>query len=218
MCVGRLRSIKGGTYAVGAIRQLTDWGVAATLSVVGGDPPAALAERSERAAIEAAVRQAQLTDRVALLGDLPRDDIRALLQTSDVLLHLSLSEGFSVAVLEAMACGLPVVASEYEGVREALEDRVHGLVVPLKDPAAAARALLALHRDPSLADRMGAAGRARVVGQFTLDRHLEAFRELYEQLLRMPSRVDEPTPRALACSGRTRRETDVPQPSVTPPG
>ena len=182
VCVGALRSIKGHACAVRAIRQLLEWNVPATLQIIGGDPPPAVGEPSARVAIERERREQPLIDCVRLRGKLSRSDVRSVLAASNVLLHLSLSEGFSVALIEAMACGLPVVVSNYAGAREALDDGVHGFVVPLEDPTAAAAALRVLYRDRSLAERMGAAARARVVERFTLAQHLESFLGFYEGL------------------------------------
>jgi len=182
VCVGTLRSIKDHASAVRAIQQLRERNIPATLQIIGGEPSRALGEPSARAAIERALKEKPQVDCVRLRGKLPRRDVRAVLAASDVLLHLSLSEGFSVALIEAMACGLPVVVSDYAGAREAVDDGVHGFVVPLQDHVAAAEALSVLYRDRSLAQRMGAAGRARVVEQFTLASHLESFLGFYERL------------------------------------
>jgi glycosyltransferase involved in cell wall biosynthesis len=182
VCVGALRSIKGHAYAIRAIRRLLESNVPATLQIIGGDPSPALGEPSVRGAIERELGERLLIDCVRLRGKLSRSEIRSVLAASDVLLHLSLSEGFSVALIEAMACGLPVVVSDHAAAREALDDGVHGFVVPLEDPTSAAAALRVLYRDRQLAERMGAAGRARVVERFTLAQHLESFLGFYEQL------------------------------------
>lgn len=89
----------------------------------------------------------------------------------------SISEGFPYAVLEAMAAGRPVVATEVGGVPEAVGPC--GLVVPAADPRAFAAACVELLRDPARRSALGAAGRRRVLGEFTVDRCLAAYRSLY---------------------------------------
>jgi glycosyltransferase involved in cell wall biosynthesis len=192
--VGDLRWLKGHEYAVQAMRHLADWDVPAVLELVGGDPCPALAERSDRGRIEAAVDRLGLGDHVRLLGTLSPAEVRARLHEADVLLHMSVSEGLSVAVLEAMACGLPVVVTDCGGMREAVTHGLHGFIVPLRAPALAAAALLTLREDPALGHRMGAAGRERVASEFTLDRHVEAFARLYESVA--AGRFDGPAPPA----------------------
>ena len=108
--------------------------------------------------------------------------MRERLWASDVLLQASLSEGLPNTVLEAMACGLPVVVTDCGGLREAVDDGVEGLVCPRRSPQALADALGSL-RDRALARRMGEAGRKRVCAEFTLERQLESFRRLYDDVI-----------------------------------
>jgi glycosyltransferase involved in cell wall biosynthesis len=110
--------------------------------------------------------------------------VAAHLRRADVLLHSSLSEGLPNVVLEAMACALPVVATDVGGTREAVCDGVEGFLVPPRDARAAAAALRALWGDPELRGRMGRAGRARVEADFTIDRATDDWVELYERVAR----------------------------------
>lgn len=105
-----------------------------------------------------------------------------MLQRSDVLLHASLSEGLPNCVLEAMACGLPIVATDVGGTCEAFSDGVEGFLVPARDVEAAASALKRLWLEPALRRRMGAAGRARVQAEFTVERETRQWMALYESL------------------------------------
>ncbi|MEV7230665.1 GT4 family glycosyltransferase PelF [Polymorphospora sp. NPDC051019] len=93
----------------------------------------------------------------------------------------SISEGFPYTVVEAMACGRPVVATNVGGVSEAV-DRT-GMVVPPRDPAAVARACVHLLRDHQLRARLGADARARVLEHFTVDQSLDAYRRIYRDTL-----------------------------------
>lgn len=100
-----------------------------------------------------------LGDRVQLLGY--RTDVKDLLQAADVFILASAFEGLPVSIMEAMAAGLPVVATAVGGVPEAVSDRVTGLLVSPRDSTAFASALLTLAADPELRRLMGAAGLLR---------------------------------------------------------
>jgi glycosyltransferase involved in cell wall biosynthesis len=106
-----------------------------------------------------------------------------LVQGLDVfaLTSLAHSEGMPTAILEAMACGKPVVSTDVGSVRELVEDGVSGFVVPPRNPEALAAAILRLLDDAELREQMGAAGRARAESQFALDRladlHAGAYRK-----------------------------------------
>jgi glycosyltransferase involved in cell wall biosynthesis len=106
----------------------------------------------------------------------------ASLRGADALLLVSVTEGLPTVILEAMACGVPVVASDCGGVSEALRHGVEGFLVAPRSPAQTAAALLELWRDPDLGRRMGRAGRARVQAGFSLHRQLDDFAGLYREL------------------------------------
>jgi glycosyltransferase involved in cell wall biosynthesis len=106
-------------------------------------------------------------------------DIPGLLGRAGLFILPSLNEGISLTLLEAMAVGLPVVATRVGGTPEAVEDGVTGLLVPAGDPEALAAAILRLRRDPVLARRLGEAGRRRVEQHFDVIRMVRAYEELY---------------------------------------
>jgi glycosyltransferase involved in cell wall biosynthesis len=120
-----------------------------------------------------------LEGRVELLGE--RDDVAQQLAASDVFVLVSTSEGMPVSVLEAMAAGLPVVASAVGGIPELVGDTA--LLVPPSDPDALAEALERLLGDVDLRRRLGAAARQRVLEHFTLDASVEAHLQLYRDEL-----------------------------------
>ena len=138
-------------------------------------------------AVAAAVREHGLSERVELLG--ARADIPELLGRSDVFVLSSRSEGFPVSILEAMAAGLPVVATDVGGVAEAVEDGDTGLLVPSADFEALACALGRLLSDADLRRRLGAAGRARALRLFDLPRYRAAYVELYDRELHASARA-----------------------------
>jgi len=122
-----------------------------------------------------------IADRVDFLGW--RNDVPDILRAADVMVLPSLAEGLPLAVLEAMACGRPVVATAVNGTPEAVADGETGLLIPANAPAALADSVVSLLRDPERAERMGAAGRARVEAGYTLRRFVERTEDLYESLM-----------------------------------
>lgn len=132
-----------------------------------------------RSAVERQVGELGLTN-VEFLGAV--DDIRAILTQTDIALLASFSEGISLAVLEAMAMALPVVASDVGGMREVLTHSLEGLLVPPGDPESLCGALAKLVQDSGLRAAMGKRGRARVEAQFSLAAMTSAYVESYDQL------------------------------------
>ena len=112
-----------------------------------------------------------------------RNDVSALLPSMDVFTLSSLSEGISMTILEAMACGVPIVASDVGGNREIVQPPQCGLIVPARDPQALAAAYLELLRDPARCAQMAAAGRQRVVDHFSLEAMVRQYSALYDELL-----------------------------------
>ncbi len=121
-----------------------------------------------------------------------RGDMPAVYASSHIVtLPTMYGEGVPTVLLEAAACGRPLVASDVPGCRHVVEDGVNGLIVPQNDPAGLAAALEKLAVDPSLRGRMGAAGRRRVLDQFTTDRVNAATLDVYRRVLNESSRNSE---------------------------
>lgn len=116
---------------------------------------------------------------VELLGE--RSDVPALLVAADAFALSSSAEALPMSVLEAMACGLAVVAPDLGGTSDAVVDGQTGLLVEPGDTAALARALVTLARDPEAARRMGEAGRARQRERFTAGAMADAYFEAFER-------------------------------------
>jgi glycosyltransferase involved in cell wall biosynthesis len=115
--------------------------------------------------------------------------VRDHLRNADVLLHASLAEGIPNVVLEAMACARPVVVTSAGGTCEAVRDGIEGFVVPPRDPERMVEALKHLWSDPSLRQRMGAAGRERVESEFSLSRQADRFVGFYRDVIDSPTRA-----------------------------
>jgi colanic acid/amylovoran biosynthesis glycosyltransferase len=193
--VGNLTWVKGHEYAFHAVRLLVERGVPVRYDLVGEVRPDLGDAAAERDRILGAIDDLELRDRVRLHGRLPSSAVRDRIQEADILLQPSVTEGIPTTVLEAMACGLPVVVTDCGGVREAVTDAEAGLVVPPRDPEAIAAALEALWRDPELRERMGRAGRARVESRFALRDQVESFLALYRELIDARGRSDATRPR-----------------------
>lgn len=148
--VGRLRQVKGVAVLVDAWHLLAPRGEARL--VIAGDG-------EERPALAAQIARLSLEGSVLLAGE--RADVPAVLREADVYVQPSFQEGMPNAVLEAMAAGLPVVATRVGGNEDLVTDGDNGLLVPPGSPAELARAIRRLVDDPALARRMGERARAR---------------------------------------------------------
>jgi len=114
----------------------------------------------QRGAISAEIRARGLDDVVLMAGE--REDAAALCRAFDVFAAPSLQEGLPLAPMEAMASGVPVVASDAGGLPEVIEDGRDGVIVPRADPESLASAITRLLGEPGLRERLGAAGRERM--------------------------------------------------------
>jgi glycosyltransferase involved in cell wall biosynthesis len=121
---------------------------------------------------------------VKFLGGVNNEQIRALLQQAAIVCLASASEGMPGALMEAMACGVAVVATDVPGTNELVVDRESGLLVPAYDPPALAEALVELLEDPDLRARLGARGRERMERHFSLEAMVRAKESLYQDVAR----------------------------------
>jgi glycosyltransferase involved in cell wall biosynthesis len=122
-----------------------------------------------------------LGDKIVFLGS--RADVPQLLQASDVSLLCSHQEGFSNAILEGMAAGLPMIVTDVGGNAEAVLNGETGIVVPARDPAALAQAIARLVNDAGTRRTLGAAARERAISDFSIDRCVSRYDEFYRGLL-----------------------------------
>jgi glycosyltransferase involved in cell wall biosynthesis len=135
--------------------------------------------------LKAAAADAGMTEHVRFLGWI--DDLASVFSRWDVFVMPSLEEGFPIAALDAMAAGLPVVATDVGGVPELIEDGKTGRLVPPYDADALASRLRLLLLNPEQRLSMGAAGHARVRDHFSVAPMIESFAQLYDELVREES-------------------------------
>lgn len=180
--VGRLVEKKGIATVLRAVRLLKDRGVAAEYRVFGEGP---LGDRLAALAAELGI-----ADRVTFAGRRDQGAVRRGLDAADALVAASVTaadgdeEGIPNVLKEAMASGLPVVATRHAGIPELVEDGVSGWLVPERDEAALAAALERLASEPARWPAMGRAGRARVEREYDIDRLNDRLAALLEHLTR----------------------------------
>jgi glycosyltransferase involved in cell wall biosynthesis len=176
LCVANLISYKGHRYLLEAVARLRMRGSPCTLALVGEGP--------ERPALEH--QAARLGIDVRFLGI--RTDIGRLLTRADVVVLASLQEGMSNAVMEAMAAGRPVVATDVGGSGELLRDR--GVLVPSADPEALADGIGQVISDPALARELSQKAHAwstvQLPADIMVDKHIHIYLELLERKCRRP--------------------------------
>ena len=182
LSVGRLDWRKGYEYALEAVRLLEEGGIRCQYRIVG--------DGAYLEAVAFARHQLGLENSVELMGALSRDNVRREMLWADVFLHAAVSEGFCNAVVEAQAMRLPVVCSDAGGLPENIAHGATGFIVPRRDPRALAGRLLILARDPERRQRMGEAGRRRVVEKFRLPEQIEQFDRFYRRVLMGCGRVE----------------------------
>jgi sugar transferase (PEP-CTERM/EpsH1 system associated) len=191
--VGRLEAVKDQLTLVRAFKELCQHrpdNSRLRLVLIG--------DGSLRGKIEKLVAQEGLQDRVWLAGT--REDVPQLLSMLDIFVLPSLAEGISNTILEAMACGLPVVATRVGGNAELLREGETGFLVPRADPQAMAAALLNYVDHAALRTTHGEAARTRVEGTFSIARMVSRYLEVYDELCRQQCRE----------SGGRRKDREIP--------
>lgn len=171
--VARLNRVKDQPTLLAAARLVADRLPGFTLDIVGDGP--------SRDIIHAESERLDLGGVVRFHG--MRDDVDRFLANADLFVLPSLSEGIAITLLEAMAAGLPVVATDVGGNREVVRTGKTGALVPAGDPEALAAAMIHVLTNPEMARRWGAAGRERVATDFNIDRTVAAYQDAYLKLL-----------------------------------
>ncbi len=187
LAVGRLEREKGQALLLDALAQLRAGGLVLELTLVGdGSAREKLVERA---------RDLDLEDLVTFVGKAGQDTIQAHYAAADLFCLPSLGEGVPVVLMEAMAMGVPVVATRVGGVAELVEDGRSGRVVSPGSAEVLATALAELAADPERRARMAAAGRERVLEGFSIERAANLLFGEFSSLLQGK--------RSVATAGRT---------------
>jgi glycosyltransferase involved in cell wall biosynthesis len=137
-----------------------------------------------RTALERQIKEHRLEKHVFLAGFRP--DVLSLHKSFDVFVLSSMTEGLGTSLLDAMACGKPVVATTAGGIPEVVEDGVTGLLVPPRDHEGLAEAIVKLLRDPALRQKFGSAGRARVQARYSAERMVQQTLAVYRRVAQHP--------------------------------
>ena len=167
--VANLRPEKSHETVIAAAAQLAADFPDVQFQIVGDGP--------RRAELEALVRERNLERTVVFLGH--REDVADLLNAADAFVLPSRSEAFPNGAIEAMAAGLPVVASAVGGLLDLIEPDRTGLLVPPENADALATALRRLFTEPELATRLGESGQTQVRQRYSFERMVASFEELY---------------------------------------
>ena len=154
----------------------------------------ALAGREERwyaDAVRSLVKELKLSENVLFLGPVPNQDVIHLMRACKVFVYSSIGgEGIPRAILEAMACGKPVVATRVAGIPEAVRDGETGYVVEVGDHEAFAARVLKLLRDPSLREKLGKNARALVEGEFNYEKIIPRLAEIIREAVKAGGEAD----------------------------
>jgi glycosyltransferase involved in cell wall biosynthesis len=169
--VANLRESKGYEYFIQAARKVSDAMPEARFVAIG--------EMDERIAtpLQDLIRQLSLQDRFSFLGF--REDVPDILNDLDLFVLSSVSEGFSLATVEAMAAGKPVIVTRSGGPQEIVEDGRTGFLTPPSDPDAMAKKICELLANPERAAALAQMARTKVVNTFSLDKMVDEYERLY---------------------------------------
>jgi glycosyltransferase involved in cell wall biosynthesis len=174
IAVGRLSPEKGQAGLLEAIRTVRDRGLAVTLTLVGDGP--------EGNALRAAVTRLNIDAQVRFLGRLDERATLAAIAAADMLVLPSFMEGLPVVLMEAMALGVPVIATRVAGIPELVRDAVGGLLFDPADWTALADAIARLAADPALRERLALGGRDRVEQAFAIERAVAPLPNLFKDV------------------------------------
>jgi glycosyltransferase involved in cell wall biosynthesis len=140
--------------------------------IIGGDG-------SQKNQLMALCEALNLQNEIIFKGRLTSSTVVECLQEADVFINISLYESFGVSVVEAMACEKPVIVTHVDGLKEVVSDGEEGIHVPVKDVTTTAEAIEHLLLNPVLRNRMGAAGRTKVLDKYNWSENLQRMSEIY---------------------------------------
>lgn len=179
LAVGRLVPRKNFDTMIRALPAIRN----AELLIAGGPPMTQLDSDPEARRLLALADQLGVANRVHLLGACRHEDMPALYRSADVVACTPRYEPFGIVPLEAMACGVPVIASAVGGLTDTVVDDVTGRLVPPQDPAACAEAAKAILGDSFMASGLGSAGRDRAQSRYSWDRIAVDLLRIYDRLV-----------------------------------
>ena len=179
-CFGRVRAQKGTDLFVEAMCELLPRYPDFTAVIVGEITP-------EQAGFASSLRKriaaAGLESRIVILGELPIAGVQRWYQRLTIYAFTSRNEGFGLTLIEAMSAGAALVATRAGAAEIVVEDGVSGVLAPIDDAAALARAIEPLMRDPAAAEAMGTRARQRVLDKFSVEAEAKAINEVYKTLI-----------------------------------
>ncbi|WP_085109781.1 glycosyltransferase [Mycolicibacillus trivialis] len=176
--VGRFVPRKGFATLIEALPAIPS----AELVIAGGPAAAELANDDEACRLRRLADELRVGDRVRLLGAVAHEDMPALLRSADVVACTPWYEPFGIVPLEAMACGVPVVATAVGGMLDTVVHDITGLLVPPKKPRDCAGAINTILRDAFLRDSLGASGRDRAKARYAWDRITDDTLRVYRRI------------------------------------
>ena len=160
---GRLNPVKGHLDLLTAVRRLVDEGRPVSLEIAGEDDDGGAGYRG---VVEARIAELGLTNHVRLLGAIDADEVRERLSRAHLFVLASLNEALGVALMEAMSCEVPTIGTATGGVAELIRDGIDGILIPPANSELLARTIAGLADDAAACERLGRAGRERVVDAF----------------------------------------------------
>jgi len=173
LSVARLEPVKGQRVLLDACRLLAAKGIEFQLEIVGAG--------SERARLERRTRELGLAEQVRFAGPVAPEEVGGHLDAADIFVLASFMEGVPVVLMEAMAKQVPVVATRVGGVTELVDEGESGLLVDPGSAEALATALERLARDPEMGRQLGAAGRRRVIADYSVSRAGDGMIDLFRR-------------------------------------
>ena len=179
-CFGRVRAQKGSDVFVDAMCRLLPRYPDFTAVLVGAVTPEQAAFAND---MRKRIEQAGLQSRLVITGELPIEEVQRWYRRLTIYAFTSRNEGFGLTLIEAMAAGAALVASQAGAAELVVEDGVTGVLTPPGDVEALVAALEPLMRDPVSAAEMGARGRARVLEKFSLDAEARRIADVYRPLV-----------------------------------
>jgi glycosyltransferase involved in cell wall biosynthesis len=183
--VGSLQPYKGYSYLLQACALLKTRGIPVVCSIIGGG--------EEHEALQSEIIQLDLVDTVSLLGSKRQDEVAALLPEADCYVQPSIvtasgkMEGIPVAIMEAFACGLPVVATALSGVPELVRTGDTGYLVEPANPVALADSLTDVYNNPNKAAQYARAGRMLVLAEFDLNTNVQRLAHCFDECVAVGS-------------------------------